>query len=288
MFQSRYSTFTWRSLLLAGAAWSCMGQAAALEPNVACIAANCGLQLGSCAFDSGCRTALGCVQHCTSNDAEVRQTCLITCVESTPTTKYDALTSCIVQHSCLPKPAPRSCPWPSHPNAMASVALSDLEGTWYVLRGLSPAYDCWSCQTMKFTQQSSSQSRYDYAYMVKSPLLSRISCSISSVMDDYRVAIPGRFHETYVAHGVVGNDDWFVLSQPHPDYALLYYCGTSAMDSYQGAVVITRSPNSEIPAAIVNSFRQALKDADFPVPITLDSFCSIDNDACPNTVSTGN
>ena len=269
------------SLALACALSSAVAWAGALEPDIACIAKSCGLPLASCALDHSCRTSLGCVQTCTADDPDTRQTCLIGCVEATPSAQYDSLTSCIVEHSCLPKTKPRACPWPRRPNAMAPVTLSDLEGSWQVVRGLSPAYDCWPCQTMKFSQQSPSQSRYDYEYMVKAPVLSRISCSVNTMLGDTGEPILGRFKESYLAHGVVGHDDWFVLSHPHPDYALLDYCGASAMDSYQGAAVITRQPNAEVPTAVQEAFRQALKEADFSPPVTLDAFCPLDHRTCP-------
>ena len=84
----------------------------------------------------------------------------------------------------------------------------------------------------------------------------------------------------YDAYGMPGEDDWYVLSYPHPDYALIYYCGSSTMDAYRGGVVIGRSANTDIPIDILEEFEEALANAGLSTAPTLDDFCIPDNSGC--------
>ena len=134
---------------------------------------------------------------------------------------------------------------------------------------------------MTFSPTEANQSRYDYDYIASAPRVSHIACNVSQIADSSTAALlPGRFAVQYKAHGITGSDDWYVLSHPTGDFALIYYCGSSVTDEYRGAVAISRRPDGAIPEPVAAEFEKALKAADLPTSLSLDDFCTPDNSAC--------
>jgi hypothetical protein len=248
---------------------------AKVSPNLMCLATQCTQPLAGCTFERNCRVALSCTADCKMSDPEENQRCLINCVESNPSSRYDHLVGCMLEKNCLAKAPPRFCAKPRNTQQIAPVTLADLQGEWYVVRGLSRAYDCWPCQKMSFFNLKGSASSYDYEYRVGSNK-TKIQCTV----EDLPTPVPGRFFVKYKAHGVEGFDDWHLLSQPTRDHALIYYCGTTSLDQYRGAVIITRTPFVPIPQSILQTFEQALHDADLEVPVSLNQFCIAEQRSC--------
>lgn len=255
------------------------------DPSVLCIAFQCGGPLARCKMNRACNDALGCVRSCKSEDPVERQRCQIICAESTASPQYDRLVGCMLDKGCLPKKQPYACATPRNRQALAPVTLKDLDGSWRVIRGLSPAYDCWSCQKMSFARRAPNLSDYRYEYVVRHPRPASIACQVEGIREgDAQEPTPGRFLVTYTAHNVPGKDDWYVLGYTG-DYALIYYCGDSAMDSYRGAVVMARAAagvTDELPDEVKSQFEMALKAADIDLPIGLGDFCTPDNSRCPD------
>lgn len=267
------------ALTLISAACISMGgnaQGKPMNPKYQCLAAHCGWQVAACEFEAGCRGTLGCVRGCAAQDGEQGQACMISCVETGATPKYDQLTACMAEHRCFPAPVAKACQAPANLSELAPMPLKALAGTWYVLRGLSRAYDCWPCQKMMFSELAASSARYDYEYRIGEHV-SRIQCQVAA---DGRGTASGQMRVSYRVHGMVGADDWYVLSQPRPDFALIYYCGTNPADRYRGAVVIGRQAQAELPAAVVEDFRRALRAAGLALPVDLADFCVNDYRGC--------
>ena len=254
------------------------------DPNVMCIALHCGTKLFACETTQACKGALQCVRTCKNADPVEKQRCQIICTEANPSPRYDDLVACMVNNQCMPTKKPAVCARPRNREALAPVTLGDLDGSWYVIRGLSRTYDCWSCQKMSFTRTNGNLSRYEYEYSVVASTRTSISCTIQGVRDGApdtpAELMAGRFQVNYTAHNISGKDDWYVVGYTG-DYAMIYYCGDRSVDSYRGAVVISRWAAGELPADIQAQFARALKEADIAIPVTLDEFCSPDNSRCP-------
>lgn len=251
-------------------------------PDVGCILAHCGGPALACIGETACNAALNCTKACPTADADAQQRCNIQCLEGNPSTKFDDLTKCLVGNKCI-TPRPRvECALPRGAGAVAKVSLSDLDGAWYVVRGLSRAYDCWPCQKMTFAETTPTTSHYDYAYDVVAGRTSHIDCHLAAVEDAATPpsVVPGRFAVHYDAHGIPGDDDWYVLSRPSNDYALIYYCGETPMANYRGAVAISRKPSTALPDDVAAAFAKALAGAGLATPVTLGDFCTPDNGAC--------
>ena len=103
---------------------------AAAQPNPFCIIGKCGSELSACQGQEDCRSALDCVRACNQKDPELQQACTIQCTESADSKQYDGLAACMVDKGCLTKQASAVCARPGHQAILASMKLSDLDGSW--------------------------------------------------------------------------------------------------------------------------------------------------------------
>lgn len=244
--------------------------------SVACLLYHCWKPMVTCVIDGACRKQLMSLGDCVLKGGDAMMLCCID-VFSQPNEKLMAMMSSMGH--CMPEPV-LNCSLPTNRSQIAPVTLADLEGDWYVVRGYSPVYDCFSGQRYSFHQVSETVSTYDYTYFPKdkdTPTLIRCTTTAIAFSSHETTIHPGRFRVNYTAYGMPGVDDWFVLSHPNADYLLIFYCGASAMDSYVGGIVLSRSLDTDIPEDILNDFEAALANAGIADPITLADFCTPDN-----------
>lgn len=238
-------------------------------PEAVCAVSKCAGPMVTCVLDGSCRSVAGCAARCArSAQGEDRQRCNIECVEDTPSARFDALSACLGDHGCFPAPPAFDCAAP-RADQLAPVDLPALAGTWYVVRGLSRAYDCWDGQRMSFSPEKDGRWGYQYDYLVDGAERS-IPCTVAAPGG----APPGAFAVDYLAHGLVGHDDWYFVGAPDPDHLLLYYCGRSATDAYRGAVVMSRVPDPTLPAGLEAELDATLAGSGLSVPTSLAGFCS--------------
>ncbi len=252
-----------------------------MDASIWCMLTECIGPMWDCLTDANCRAKLKCADNCKSDDPELRQACFIECVAANPDKKFIALSACSANSKCI-TPPDYKCPLPKNRNSIAPVTLKQMEGAWYVIRGLSRAYDCWSCQRMVFKRVSDTVSKYDYDYIPKGGKVDKVECTTTAMpfTPKETVICPGRFRVNYNAYTIQGMDDWFVLSYPNPKYMLIYYCGATPTDIYRGAIVMSRSPETKIPADIEKIFDKALADAGLPSVLKLKDFGIPDNSPC--------
>ncbi len=244
-------------------------------PDKGCLALHCAGTAAKCALDKECKAALDCTSNCPTENPEENQRCNIVCLGSNANPKFDEVSKCIVENKCFSEPQ-SECPVPSNAVKLSEITLPDLDGAWWVVRGLSRAYDCWSCQKMSFSSIDENTSKYDYDYIVTPPNGSYISCDVK-MAEPYKA---GHMTVSYNAHGMPGGDDWYFLSRPSDDQMLIYYCGSTPIAKYRGAVVISRTPDINLPDDVAAKINQALIDADIATPVKLDDMCAPDNSFC--------
>eukprot|EP00475_Leptophrys_vorax_P001118 TRINITY_DN1057_c0_g1_i1.p1 TRINITY_DN1057_c0_g1~~TRINITY_DN1057_c0_g1_i1.p1 ORF type:complete len:262 (-),score=64.41 TRINITY_DN1057_c0_g1_i1:38-823(-) len=237
----------------------------AYSQDIGCLLVHCGSQVITCSVTSPCKDCLSCVQKCGSGN----QTCTIICTETYGDDKFDALSSCMIENKCItPSPA-QNCPVPPSSSIKTAVTLNHLDGTWYVLKGLNPAYDCYDEQTMSFHFDGTN---WGYVYNMSSPKFRSINCNISSV-----AAAPGQFTVSYEEHGIVGTDHWYVVSDftnGGSEFAIVYYCGSNPMwTKYQGAVVISKTKLTSISSDVQQALNKDLAVA--ASSLSLDKFCDV-------------
>ncbi|KAJ3314929.1 Violaxanthin de-epoxidase, chloroplastic [Blyttiomyces sp. JEL0837] len=242
------------------------------SPNVGCLLLHCGGQVAACEADTTCRTGLNCLNGCSSQANPM--VCQVQCMGAYPSQKLTDLNTCIFKNQCVPKVPPSgSCPAPTNlaPVQKSGVTIDDLNGSWWVLRGLSPTYDYFACQQMKFTPINTTLHRYDYYYKaggIAKDNVSYIPCNATTITDttsSTKAPLTGQFTINYSVFGGLGSDHWYFLSRPHPDFALIWYCGVSdAAGSYTGGVVAARDPYAVVPDAVLAAFQKDLADSAFP------------------------
>jgi hypothetical protein len=246
-----------------------------------CLLYHCWKPMAACVLDGECRSQLMSLGNCSFKTNDAMMLCYITAL-SDPCDKMLDMMSCWGESGCMSVPVP-DCPLPANRDRIAPVTLADLEGDWYVVRGLSTVYDCWGCQKYSFRQISETVSTYDYTYYpkdVNSPVTIKCTTTAIPFAPGETEIFPGRFRVDYSAYGMPGTDNWFCLAHPDSNYVLIYYCGASALDSYRGGIVLSRTAETVIPLDILMEFENALANAGIPEPVVLGDFCTPDNSAC--------
>ena len=239
---------------------------------ISCMATKCLGKTISCVTNKGCKKSMDCSRACPQDGSEESFRCQMLCAEKADSEKFSEFTACAVEKGCFPKAKASTCALPRDLGQLSPMTLSDLEGDWWVVRGLSRTFDCWSCQRMSFKKEGALSSSYDYHY---SPIgkAKTIRCQLE------KLEAPGQFDVHYKTNGIDGLDHWYVLDHVG-DFALIYYCGETAVHNYRGGVVMSRGFDTSIPRDVVNSFKRTLETLDIEVPVALEDFCTPDNSGC--------
>ncbi|KAJ8311672.1 hypothetical protein KUTeg_011027 [Tegillarca granosa] len=125
----------------------------AAGPNIPCMLMNCFDQSKNCMEDHNCRSALFCITEC----GESNQTCMFRCLYSYEDKIFDDFMKCVsTDHNCItlePPNPPVVCRPP--PTYVKDFTLDHLNGSWYIVMGKNPLYDCFDCQITSFHPISS-------------------------------------------------------------------------------------------------------------------------------------
>ena len=74
-------------------------------------------------------------------------------------------------------------------------------------------------------------------------------------------------------------ENWRIVSHPHPDYMLVYWCGNIPIQEYNGGLLFSRKRNDkEMPQEV----REELRKAAAKLGRNFDEMCSSDNSWCPS------
>lgn len=90
---------------------------------------------------------------------------------------------------------------------------------------------------------------------------------------------PGVVHHDYTdAPLSPQSEDWRLVSWPHPDYALMLWCGRLPVLDYAGGIVISRQKtDKEMPKSVLTEFQNVLSK----YGLDWDKMCPSNNDHCP-------
>eukprot|EP00890_Picochlorum_soloecismus_P000983 jgi/Picsp_1/1886/NSC_05352-R1_violaxanthin de-epoxidase len=248
-------------------------QASAFEADASCLLSGCEVEMTKCFDDAQCQEMLQCLITCGSD-----QKCAFTCFYVGNLSKASKdLLRCIEEEGCIKSPESQDeCETPPVSTGVEGFELQDFVGEWYVVRGLSPQYDCWDCQRMRFGQLADSV--LDYAYDVK-PAANRTSvtfdCSVIPVNGTSSLfSVPYSFQDA-----IKGVDTWYVLDRNEDGTAvLIYYCGENDMlkSWYRGAIVM--STTRKVSDETLKQFDLTLSNSG--LGISLDDFCENSLAAC--------
>ena len=120
--------------------------------DIACMFEHCLAESVICLTNQGCRDAIICDQKClnewdsdTTKEKFHIQNCTNICAWTYVDKTYQKFIRCLTTHQCLTfPPIPKTCRAPNiHP--LKQLSIKDLEGDWWVVKGLHPVYDCYPC-----------------------------------------------------------------------------------------------------------------------------------------------
>ena len=114
------------------------------NPDIFCIMEHCGSQSGACMSDRDCRINMQCMLKC----GLTNNSCMYECMNTYEDKIFDAMMKCLVDdHHCLtmqpPDPTFRCTP---PKQVIKNLTLSQIQGSWWIVRGLNRDYDCFDCQ----------------------------------------------------------------------------------------------------------------------------------------------
>ena len=253
--------------------------------DIGCVMKNCLKQSAGCLASSECRNAMSCSQKClkmwdndTTHDKIVVQNCSNACSFTYGGKAYESFMECVTDNTCIAFPAiPNTCLGQKvHPVKM--LTLKDMEGSWWVVKGYHPVYDCYPCQHLSIAPLNTTTWAYRPNYQVH--LTNGSLLLVTQEMLLPNVSIPGA-NISFVYHdmGLDHHETWWLLDKAaDSSYLLMYYCGNTLQWYYEGALVMARdrSLDAKVYSDISASFQKA-------VGLSLDDFCDTNTaTSCPD------
>ena len=254
--------------------------------DIACMFEHCLAESVSCLTNQGCRDAIICDQKClnewdsdTTKEKFHIQNCTNICAWTYVDKIYQTFIRCLTTHQCLTfPPIPKTCRAPNiHP--LKQLSIKDLEGDWWVVKGLHPVYDCYPCQKLYFTAINENSWNYSTQYEV---YLANGSLSLAYLQTVLSTNVPGsNISFIYDDIGLKHYETWWLIDKADDSsFILLYYCGNTLQWNYEGALVLARNTTLDEAsyAQIATSYKQA-------VSLNTTEFCNTSTQLCPESTA---
>lgn len=207
-------------------------------PNVFCMVEHCSSQMKDCYEDSDCKNAMLCITGCGTN-----QTCEFDCLYSYENDIFDNFMKCIVtDYKCMAIPPPKPPVTCHRPTKVAtSFDIESIKGTWYIVRGKNPIYDCFNCQNTTFVRAQqglfSAVEHFD-VNAIDGTIKHR---TVVDTVTQWNATAPGILKYSSIQMGHKTTSEWRVLDFAE-DYIFTYYCGSISADYFfEGSVVYSKS-----------------------------------------------
>jgi hypothetical protein len=228
-----------------------------------CIAKHCPLLWGKCILDEQCRQALGCNVKCVLEKANMNK-CNLLCELNYGygSEIYKNALQCGVDNNCFPQPdiPDGVCLVEDNDDKRLDKSLTDLasiEGQWWILKGLNcgqnetwaAGFDWLPCQYDNFIKRSTTtdlpigedQTEWIDRIGYCGGEDSKCDTDMVHTVADVYISKPGIMTHIYTDPPLTPQDEeWKLLSHPHPDWMLYIYCGSTPMGPYAGASVVVR------------------------------------------------
>jgi hypothetical protein len=208
-------------------------------------------------------------------------------------TEYKTNMQCIVDHGCIPKAQESDgiCLATDQETVQNLTSMEQVAGRWWILKGLNcgqegwPAgFDFFPCQYDDFVPGENGNLGVDHIgycggknNTCTTPMLRTVA--------NWNVTKPGVLSHVYTDPPLKPQDEeWRVLSFPHPDWMLYIYCGSTPMGPYAGGSIVSRTSQhiSEIPKWVEDIFRKTATRFNFDI----DSMCISDTSKCEDPFGT--
>ena len=255
-----------------------------------CLAANCAAPLGRCVTNYQCMKTVGCVNTCMLDNLgseEKVAACAYLCemTHGYENQEFEGMMGCMLDSGCLLQyPEDGPCVG-DDTDALESVkTMEDIEGDWWVLRGINcgdsvypGGYDWYPCQHERFIKNKVGQWINNVTYCGGSA----DKCVTDMIVTIANVSMPapGVVHHDYTdAPLSPQSEDWRLVSWPHPDYALMLWCGRLPVLDYAGGILISRKKTDvEMPDSVTAEFKSVLAKHG----LDWEKTCPSNNDHCP-------
>ena len=242
-----------------------------------CMLTNCVGSAVGCIADKKCREAGLCVNNClskwdedTTSEKYHVQNCTDTCVFSYTDAAISNFVTCLDDHKCLKFPSiPGQCKAPGNITILKQLSTSDLDGSWWVVGGRHPVYDCYPCGHLFFEQLNSTTWKYVAKYQFYLP-----DESLGTMHDVYYIpdTQPGS-PISFVSHGhgMKNKETWYLVDGAEDgSYILQYYCGYSLGWHYDGFLILSRKKTLS-PSTMSTTIADAIRRT---TGLDLSTFCT--------------
>jgi len=244
------------------------------NPDLVCMMTQCGRETFSCLTDRDCFKTMACLLPCGDD-----QQCTFQCTSNYENEIFQELTACnIIKAGCIKLKDPKEKLTCDMKDMFAVKELTEkqIEGTWYIVRGLSPIYDCFPCQIFTFGRNSSDES----LFVIMDYQVERISGEVvdKTVLEEISQNLgdkEGFLQMSGIQNGLYHEEEWRILHR-NKNFMLAEYCGTMKNWVYKGAVAFSR--NSPVSDEEMKDIETELQRHGF----TPDQFCAPKYVGCDN------
>ena len=252
--------------------------------NLTCLNENCASAYYTCSIYPKCSQLLTCLTKCldgfekdTTLLKSQTQSCAQTCIFSYADEFFVGLSRCLTDNKCINLP-----PIYSNCKYLALTRrfqVSDLKGGWWIVRGYHPTYDCTACQHT-FDAVEFEDNQFFYR-----PTFEALTTNDSFVLVNGTIYVslentdPGEVIDIdYYFYGFPFHIRWFTLDGTADNSSVLvYYCGNVLQWSFEGSMIMTRSPI--LPPGSDSQFLDMVhKNTYLPYSV----FCKPQITPCPN------
>lgn len=245
--------------------------------NPICMALKCGTYLAKCLLSSECRRTLDCMKSCDPSDA----LCTSACFFDYSNDLFNEMVGCAVKNKCIARLTWSNLTCPD----MRKHSIEEVEfpvtkfgdiKEMFVARGSHPIYDCFPCQRLQFGQNANGSVAVRWSTVTKT----------NNVRDaHYVLRQDGKssLATNYLLFGMPVEEHYYILDYTE-DFVLYFYCGFGFDGEYQGSLIYSRFPSSQVPQVVLDRFSDVLRRVNLPEYIPeLESFCKPDyNRECQN------
>jgi len=255
-----------------------------------CINEHCYDQAKACGTEWSCIKAGACNADCQFFHKKTSESCNLLCELNYGynSTKYRNLMQCMADYKCLPNntKSDGKCLATDQQTIQNLTQLSQIgqegntSGKWWIVRGLNCAqnsdwpagFDYFPCQRDEFVPDPTDPTPPPHNRWIDHIAYcggNKNKCSTPMLYTVANVTIdtPGVMTHYYTDPPLTPQDEeWRVLSFPHPDWMLYIYCGSTPTGPYAGGSVVARHPiktAGAIPKWVEDIFRAKAKEFDF-------------------------
>jgi len=237
-----------------------------------CIATQCTGQSFRCALDSKCRSALGCLATTCAPPCSTKNVtqcnlseCMVVDGKCAPSPKctlrcfdehtqygnkpFNNLIECMFGKNCSAQmigdwPKTAQCVPPPAASVVPKFNISDMEGMWYITRGLSEEFDTYNCQVACNRRVASDRVNLSIWYRISMDDGTELQQNSNQSFFNPDASMPAHLRQNA---WMDGQDNWYVIGSRSTgpiskQYWFVKYCGCNdTWCGYGGGFVYTKT-----------------------------------------------